>query len=197
MASDPKIPGGRAPGDATASSGLGARAGSKIGGSLVDTLHSSIWDKLLIAPLFAYGALWFADVAPSPVEIVGRIGETVDQSPTPHRSVGIAEVKALGDGASGALARAIQVQVTSRLRQMPDTFGGVRVQYALGPVTSGRGAISATSLRWALAAEGTDWRYCADVPLSFTAQRGLADQVASQINNSLLASETEGDLQCG
>lgn len=177
--------------------GMMARVGSKIRSSLIDTILGHIWQLAVITPVLGYLGSWYAGLAPSPEQIVQRIGNSGSDQATPPRSLGIAEVKALGSDAAAQTARAIQVPLTGRLRPMPEAFGGVRVQYALGPITSGRGATSATSVRWALAATGTGWLTCPEVPVSFTSPRSLAEEVASQINNSLLASEIKGELQCG
>ena len=182
---------------ANATPGIVGRATTKIGGSLIDTILSHVWSTVLVTPILGYLALWQTDVVPGPAEIANRIGDARSKSVTTPRSIGIAEVKALGDGTSGEMSRAVQVSVTGLLRPMPEEFGGIRVQYALGPIKSGRGASSTTSVRWALAAKGGGWQICPDVPVSFTSQRSLAEAVASQINNSLLASETGGKLQCG
>lgn len=180
--------------------GLLNAAGIKLRDSLGDTLLSEVWMRFLIAPTLtalSYGGLVAVDIAPPPGKIVQAIRGGQTGADTPQRSVGITQVKAQGDGTSGSLARELQVPVTQRLRGMPEGFGGIRIQYALGAVTSGRGASSATSLRWALAARGTEWVYCDEVPLTFTSRQALGTQIASQINNSLLASETTGELQCG
>ncbi|WP_086607810.1 hypothetical protein [Erythrobacter donghaensis] len=174
---------------------LGVTAGK----TFVESLFSHIWGMLIVflSPLAGYLALWQADVAPSPSEIAGRLSGQPRQPLMPTRSAGIAEVVAQGEGASGDKARAVQVRVTESLRAMPAGFGGIKVRYALGPIRSGNGATSATSVRWALKSDTGNWLICPDIPLSFTSERGLADAIAKRINNSLLASETGGQLQCG
>lgn len=176
---------------------------SRLGGtllkSLFDAVLSHVWGVVIVAlsPLLGYVALWQSDVVPGPKEIASRLTGSPPPSTIPSRSAGIAEVEAQGQGMSGDKARAIQVRVTGGLRRMPDSFGGVRVRYALGPIRSGRGATSATSVRWAIAARSTEWLICPDVPLTFTSEAALAEQIAKKINNSLLASEAGGKLQCG
>jgi hypothetical protein len=194
----PQAPSGVA-GPASQPRGFLGRVFSKITGSLIDAILSHIWGGVIVAlsPLLGYIALWQTDVVPGPAEIVTILTDGRSRSVTPPRAEGIVEVKPQGDGLAGDKARAIQIRITSYLRPMPATFGGVRVRYALGPLRSGTGATSATSVRWALAARGTEWLICPDVPLVFTSERALAEQVASRINNSLLASETAGELQCG
>ena len=177
--------------------GLFAWLGLTAGKTFVESLFSYVWGTLIVS-LAGYLALWQADVAPSPTEIADRFSTPPPRQPVmPTRSSGIAEVVAQGEGASGDKARAVQVRVTESLRAMPASFGGIRIRYALGPIRSGNGATSVSSLRWALRSEQGDWLICPDTPLSFTSERGLADAIAKRINNSLLASETGGQLQCG
>ncbi len=179
--------------------GLFGWLGITAGKTFVESLFSHVWGALIVflSPLAGYLALWQADVAPSPTEIASRFSNPPRQPVMPTRSSGIAEVVAQGEGASGDKARAVQVRVTESLRAMPASFGGIRIRYALGPIRSGNGATSASSVRWALKSEQRDWLICPDTPLSFTSERGLADAIAKRINNSLLASETGGQLQCG
>ncbi|QYU66258.1 hypothetical protein J4558_14810 [Leptolyngbya sp. 15MV] len=145
----------------------------------------------LLLAAFGYGALVVTEIAPPPREIVATIrGDGT-------RAEGIREVKAVGEGPSGAMASSLQLAITRKLRPVTADFGGVRIEYALGAITSGRGASSATTLRWALARSGSDWLHCPETPLSFTNRQALAAAIADQINNGLLASETAGVMQCG
>jgi hypothetical protein len=167
--------------------------------SLIDAVLSHIWGALILAlsPLLGYVALWQTDLVPGPREILANMTPSPPPAVVPARSSGIAEVEAQGEGLSGDKARAIQIRVTGSLRAMPESFGGVRVRFALGPIRSANGAASATSVRWALASGASEWLVCPAVPVTFTSERGLADDVAKRINNSLLASERGGKLQCG
>lgn len=179
--------------------GLLGWLGGTFGKTFVEAVFSHFWQVVILAlsPLAGYVALWQTDIVPGPRELAVKFGGAPRPTVTPSRSAGIAEVAAQGNGASGEKARAVQVRVTESLRAMPASFGGIRVRYALGPIRSGSGATSTTSVRWALAAEGRPWLICPDTPLTFTSERGLADAIAKRINNSLLASETGGQLQCG
>lgn len=183
----------------TQRSGILGWLGVTAGKTFVEQLFSYIWQSLFVVlpTLAGYLALWQVNIAPSPSEIASRITGQPRQPVIPTRSAGIAEVAAQGDGASGDKARAVQVRVTESLRAMPASFGGIRVRYALGPIRSGNGATSASSVRWALKSENSDWVICPDIPLSFTSEPTLADAIAKRINNSLLASENGGKLQCG
>lgn len=169
---------------------------SKVANSLVDTVLSHFWTTVLLAPVLSYLALWTTDFVPGPRELATTIARQNPFSARVVRPVGIESVKALGEGLEGQKARAIQIDVTGKLQPMPAGFSGVRVQYALGLIRSGRGATNAVSVRWALAGPNSDWLTCPEVALLYTSDRDLARQIAEQINNSLLASEAARELRC-
>jgi hypothetical protein len=172
---------------------LGKEAGRSIFGEVVVWLFRAVVAAAITA--FGYGSLVIADVAPPPDEIIDRIGP--GSSKPVYRAAGVREVKAIAsDGRAGELARSIELKVTRGILPVSDQFGGVRIQYALSKIDSGRGALNRATMAWALSPSGGDWIYCPRTVVEFSNSQSLADKVAAHINNGISASNSSGVLQC-